>query len=116
MKLIVQNAKGQPSTHHIEVGQSILLLGEYYRLATEATWDGCIDLRNRHGHPCKVRGVWSEASKGFVVDPSTLVHIPFLPGDLRNVEEVAEVISVVPLNMKAVEGAFAKADGQAANG
>jgi hypothetical protein len=116
MKFIVQRQRGQPSIYVLEVGQSMELNGKYYRLASETTWDGCIDLKNADGHPCKLPGVWSEQSKGFIVDPSRLVNVPFLPSEIRNAEEVAEVISVVPLNVKAVEGAFTKADGQAANG
>jgi len=118
MKFIVQHQRGGPTTYNIEVGQSMQLKpGEYFRLASEKMDDGCVDLRNRHGHPCKVRAVWSQQSNGYIIDPSTLVSVPFLPAELRNaeeVEEVAKVISMVPLNMNAVEGVIPA--GQVANG
>jgi hypothetical protein len=118
MKFILQHAKGAPATYHIEVGQSMMLKpGEYFRLASESMVDGCIDLRNRHGHPCRVRAMWSQQANGFILDLTTLVSVPFLPAELRNaeeVEEVAKVIFMVPLDMNAVEGVIPA--GQVANG
>jgi hypothetical protein len=117
MKFILPSSRGTQAVYHIEVGQSMMLKpGEYFRLASENMADQCIDLRNRHDHPCKVRAMWSQQANGFILDPSTLVTVPFMPAELRNaeeVEEVAEVISMVPLNMKAVEGVIPA--GQVAN-